>query len=171
MTRFTDLRSDYPVILTVLDPRYPCPQTWSDVARLSSARTIAVPLFRHNHPVQIRIYTRLCSTFYSSVYAPSASESPWGLTPATGSFREFQLYAREQMMSPVEHHCTNLHGSTEFDFPRVGSFFVRQISEICGSSKSHAVARLSQTEFDGRIVLSPPPELCGNARSRTVRTS
>jgi hypothetical protein len=152
MPTFTDLRADYPLILTLSEPAYPCALTWFYIARLTSVRTIPVVLIRRNHPVPVKTYTSFCSNFCSSACAPSASESTWRLTPSHASLREFQPHADEHLVPPIESQCANLRGSTEFDF-RESAVSCRPNQRNVRSSKSHAVARLSQAEFDGRSVL------------------
>jgi len=140
MSPFIDLRSDYPLILTLFEPAYPCAPTWSYTARPISARRISVPLTRGNHPAPGRIDIRFQSNYCSPERAPSARESAWALTPAPASVREIQLHADKQLMSPVENHRANLRGSTEFDSrestasssAKSAAFAVVEVTCCCG---------------------------------------
>ena len=58
MLTFTDLRADYPLILTLLGPAYPCRLTWSYIARYISPHAIAGPPIRHNQAVPVAISTK-----------------------------------------------------------------------------------------------------------------
>jgi hypothetical protein len=134
------LRADYPLILPLFEPAYPCALTWSYIARPISARTLSVSLTRDNHPAPGRIDIRFHSNYCSPERAPSARESTWALTPAPASVREIQLHADKQLMPSVENQCANRRGSTEFDSREIDSFFVGQISGIC-RCRSHMVLR------------------------------
>ena len=149
MPTFNGLRADYPLILTLSEPAYPCALTWSYIARRTSPRAIPVPLSRHNQPVPVRILIRFCSNFCPSACAPSASESAWQLMPAHASLREFQPHAGEPLMPAVECQCANLLGNTEFDF-RESAASLSPHQRNVRSPKSHAVARPSRAEFDER---------------------
>lgn len=140
MPTFADLRADYPLILTLFEPAHRYAVTWSYIARHISPHAIAVPVIRHNQPVPVKISTNFCSNSCASACASSAIESTRGLTPARASFREFQLHSAEQLKSRIERQRANLRGRTEFDFPRLGSFFVGQISGMC-SCRSHVRLR------------------------------
>jgi hypothetical protein len=155
MLMFIDLRPDYPLLLTLLESAYPSAPTWSYIARLSSARTILASLIRHNRPVPD---TRFYANFSPSTFAPSASESTWGLTPARAWLREFQLHADKQLMPAVEKQCANLSRSTEFDYREWAT-------SVSVASAEYAVVgaiccwRLSAAEFEEGIVF----RLCGHS--------
>jgi hypothetical protein len=137
---FRELRSDYPLNLSLLERPYACASNQSYGAGLTSARGIAVPLIgstwflarllvdrafdaqlysgtngRHCHSVDPRIYTGSRANFCSSACAPSASESTCGLTQVRASVREFQLHIDEQRTPPVEHRRAHPRGYTELD--------------------------------------------------------
>lgn len=151
MPTFIDLRADYPLILTLLAPAYTCALTWFYIARRISPHAIAIPLIRHNQPVPVKISTNFRSNFSSSACAPSASESPWGLTLARASFREFQLHSAEQLKSAVERKCANFRGSTEFDFPQIGNVFSGQISGIRRQERTSVLAALGGMPVRGQV--------------------
>jgi hypothetical protein len=128
MPLFSDLRSDYPLHLTLLERPYAGALKQSYRAGLTSARGIPAPLIgstwwflsrllvdrafeaqhysgtngRHCHSVEPRICTGSCTNFCSSACAPSASESTCGLTQVRASVREFQLHIDEQRTPPVD---------------------------------------------------------------------
>jgi hypothetical protein len=146
MACLTNLGSDYPLLLTLLAPAYPCALTWSYIAGRTSPRAIPIALSRHNQPAPARIFIRFCSNFCPSACALSASESTWRLTPAPACLREFQPHADEQLMPAVEHQCATLLGRAELRFSRVGSFFVGQIGGLRGwRGHSRCAAFTSET--------------------------
>ena len=132
MLPFSDLRSDYPLNLTLLERPYACALKQSYRAGLPSTRAIPVsfvgskwwfrsrPLVdrafgvqhysgtngRHCHSVEPRICTGSRTNFCSSACAPSASESTCGLTQVRASVREFQvhIYERRRIQSNTGAH-------------------------------------------------------------------
>ena len=138
MPPFSDLRSDYPLNLTLLERPYACALKQSYRAGLPSARGIPVPLIgsnwwflsrplvdrafdaqhysgtigRHFHSVEPRICTGSRTNFCSSACAPSASESTCGLTQVRALVREFRLNIDEQLAHLVEHWCASLRGNS-----------------------------------------------------------
>jgi hypothetical protein len=96
MLRFSHLRSDYPLNLTLLEHVPACPLTWFYIAGLNP-RTILTSPLRHNDPVLISSYPRSCANPNSSVFAASANKSTCGLTPAQASVRVYQLHIDEQL--------------------------------------------------------------------------
>jgi hypothetical protein len=166
MACLTNLRSDYPLLLTLLALAYPCALTWSYIARRISPRAIPVPLSQHNQPAPVRIFIRFCSNFCLSACALTASESTWRLTPATACPCEFQPHADEQLMPTVEHQCANLLGSSELDFRESAASLAAKSAHL-RLSKSYAVVWLAQAEFDERMVL----RFCGHSVARLFADS
>jgi hypothetical protein len=141
MPLFSDLRSDYPLNLTLLERPHAGALEQSYRAGLTSARGIPVPLIgstwwflsrllvdrafdaqhypgtngRHCHSVEPRICTGFRTNFSSSACAPLASESTCGLTQVRASVREFQLQIDEQRTPLVEHRRAHLRGYAELD--------------------------------------------------------
>jgi hypothetical protein len=137
---FIALRSDYPLVLTLLGHLYACALTWSYIAELPSVRTIPIPLLRHNHLVPVSIYTGSCANSCSSACAPSASESTWGLTPARASVREFQLHIDERRTPPVEHGRAHLPGNTELDSRELAASLLSPKSAACVVVEAHMLS-------------------------------
>ena len=157
MPLFSDLRSDYPLTLTLLERPYVGALKQSYRARLTSARGIPVPLIgstwwflsrllvdrafdaqhcsgtngRHCHSVEPRICTGSRTNFCSSACAPSASESTCGLTQVRASVREFQRHIDEQRTPPVEHRRAHLRGYTELDFRELAASLLSPKSAAC----------------------------------------
>jgi hypothetical protein len=141
MPLFSDLRSDYPLHLTLLARPYAGALKRSCRAGLTSACGIPVLLIgstswflsrllvdrtfdahhyfgtsgRHCHSVEPRICTGSRTNFRSSARALSAGESTCGLTQVRASVREFQLYVDHQRTPPVEYRRAHLRGHTELD--------------------------------------------------------
>jgi hypothetical protein len=141
MPLFSDLRSDYPLNLTLLERLYAGALKQSYRVGLISARGISVPLIGsmwwflsrllldrafdaqhysgtygcHGHSVEPRICTGSRTNFCSSACAPSTSESTCRLTQVRASVREFRLHIDEQRTPPVEHQRAHLRGYTELD--------------------------------------------------------
>jgi len=139
MPPFSDLRSDYPLSLTLLERPYVGALKQSYRARLTSARGIPVPLIgstwwflsrllvdrafdaqhcsgtngRHCHSVEPRICTGSRTNFWSSMCAPSAGGSACGLTQVRASVREFRLHIDEQRTPLVERGRAHLRGNAE----------------------------------------------------------
>ncbi len=157
MPLFSDLRSDYPLNLTLLERPYARALKQSYRAGLTSARGIPVPLIgspwwflsrllvdrafdaqhysgtngRHCHSVEPRFRTGSRTNFCSSVCAPSASESTCGLTQVRASVREFQLHIDEQQTPPVEHRRAHLRGYTELDSRELAASLLSPKSAAC----------------------------------------
>jgi len=157
MPLFSDLRSDYPLNLTLLERPYAGALKQSYRAGLTSARGIPVPLIgstwwflsrllvdrafdaqhysgtngRHCHSVEPRICTGSRTNFCSSACAPSASESTCGLTQVRASVREFQLHIDEQRTPPVEHRRSHLRGNTELDSRELAASLLAPKSAAC----------------------------------------
>ena len=132
MPSLIELRADYPLILTLLDPSYFCVLTCSYIARLPSAYQVPQPPIRPDHLVSVWFYIRLRSNFGSSACAPSACESAWQLTPAHASLREFRSHVDEQLTSPVECRCATPHCSDDFDFRESAVSLLAKAAEMCG---------------------------------------
>src|SRR5579863_3012615 len=139
MPLFSDLRSDYPLHLTLLEPPYARALKQSYRAGLTtSARGIPVPLIgsnwwflsrllvdrafaqhyhgkngRHCHSVEPRICSGSRTNFCSSVCVPWAGESTCGLTHIRASVHEFQLQIDEQRTLRGEHRRAHLRGNAE----------------------------------------------------------
>src|SRR5208282_3603636 len=138
MPLFSDLRSDYPLNLTLLERPYAGALKQSYRAGLASARGIAVPLIgsnwwflslllvdrafdaqhysgtngRHCHSVEPRIYTGPRINFCSSARAPSTRKSTCGLIHVRALVREFRLNIDEQLAHLVEHWCASPRGNS-----------------------------------------------------------
>jgi len=110
MPLFSDLRSDYPLHLTLLERPYAG-------ALKQSYRAIFCTGSRIN--------------FCSSACAPSASESTCGLTQLRASVREFQLHIDEQRTPPVEHRRAHLRGNTELDSRELAASLLSPKSAAC----------------------------------------
>jgi hypothetical protein len=157
MPLFSDLRSDYPLHLTLLERPYEGASKQSYRAGLTSARGIPVPLIgsaswflsrllvgrafaaqhysgmhgRHCHSVEPRICTGSCTNFCSSARAPSASESTCALTLVRAPVREFQLHIDEQRTPPVEHRRAHLRGYSELDSRESAASLLSRKSAAC----------------------------------------
>jgi len=153
----SDLRSDYPLNLTLLERPYAGALKQSYRAGLTSARGIPVSLIgstwwflsrllvdrafdaqhysgtngRHCHSVEPRICTGSRTNFCSSACAPSASESTCGLTQVRASVSEFQLHIDEQRTPPVEHGPAHLRGYTEVDSRELAASLLLPKSAAC----------------------------------------
>jgi hypothetical protein len=157
MPLFSDLRSDYPLTLTLLERPYVGALKQSYRPRLTSARGIPVPLIgstwwflsrllvdrafdaqhcsgtngRHCHSVEPRICTGSRTNLCSSGCAPSASESTCGLTQVRAWVREFQLHIDEQRTPPAEHRRAHLRGYTELDSRELAASLLSPKSAAC----------------------------------------
>ncbi len=156
MPLFSDLRSDYPLTLTLLERPYAGALKQPYRAGLTSARGIPVPLIgstwflsrlfvdrafdaqhysgtngRHRYSVELRICTGSRTNFCSSACAPSASESTCGLTQVRVSVRGFQLHIDEQRTPPVEHRPAHLRGYTELDSRELAASLLSPKSAAC----------------------------------------
>jgi len=138
MPLFSDLRSDYPLNLTLSERPYAGALKQSYRAGLPSARAIPVSLIgsnwwflsrllvdrafdgqhypgtngRHCHSVEPRIYTGSRTNFCSSACAPSTSESTCGLTQVRALVRELRLNIDAQLAHLVEHWCASPRGNS-----------------------------------------------------------
>jgi hypothetical protein len=158
MACLINLRSDYPLILTLSAPAYRRDLTSSYIDRRTSPRTIPAPLSRHNQRAPVRVFIRFCSNFRPFACAVSACDSDWRITPARACLRESQLHADKQLMPTIEHQCANLLRSAELDF-RESAASLSAKSPNVRLSKSQAGARLSPAEFEERIAL----RFCGHS--------
>ncbi len=75
MACFINLRSDYPLNLTLFKDPYACTLTWFYIAGFTSARAIPLPLIRHNHSVPVSFHTGSCANFCSSACAPLSTSN------------------------------------------------------------------------------------------------
>jgi hypothetical protein len=141
MPLFSDLRSDYPLNLTLLERPYAGALKQSYRAGLTLAREVPVPLagskwwFLSRRSLWVVLSTlsitparmvaiaiRLSpesaqGPALTSVHlcgAPSASESTCGLTQVRASLREFRRHIDAQRPRLVEHRHAHLRGNAEF---------------------------------------------------------
>ena len=166
MPLFTDLRSDYPLNLTLLEGPYAPVLKQSYRAGLPSARAITVLLIgsncwcpsrflvdrafdahhysgtncRHCHSVEPRICTGSRTNVCSSARAPSASESTCGLTQVGASVREFQFHIDEQRTPPVEHRRAHLRGYTELNSSEFVASLLSPKSAACVVVAAHMLS-------------------------------
>jgi hypothetical protein len=166
MPPLSDLRSDSPLNVTLLERPYAGALKQSYRAGLTSARGIPVPLIgskwcfisrllvddafdtqhysctndRHYHSVETRSYPGSCTELCAYECAPSASESTCGLTQVRASVREFRLYIDEQLAHPVEHRCTNLRGNTELDSRELAASLLSTKSAACVVVEVHTLS-------------------------------
>jgi hypothetical protein len=134
----SDLRSDYPLNLTLFERPYDRALKQSYRAGLASARRIPVPLTSskrwflarllvdravdaqyysgtnggHCHSVEPRVYTGSCTNFCSSACAPSASVSTYGLTYVRALVRAFRHNIDDQLAHLVEHWRAGPRGNS-----------------------------------------------------------
>jgi hypothetical protein len=139
MPLFSDLLSDYPLNLTLLERPYAVASKQSYTTVLTSARRIPVPVIgstwwflsrllvdrafdaqhyrgangRHCHSVEPRICTGSRTNFCSSACDPSATESTCGLTHVRASVREFRLHIDDHLEDLVEYWCSSPRGNAE----------------------------------------------------------
>jgi hypothetical protein len=157
MPLFSDLRSDYPLHLTLLERPHAGALKQSYRAGISSARGIPVPLIgstwwffsrllvdrafdaqhysgtngRYCHSVEPRICAGSRTNFCSSACAPPASESTCGLTRVRASVREFQLHVDEPRTPPVEHRRAHLRGYAGLDSRELAASLLSRKSAAC----------------------------------------
>ncbi len=157
MLPFSDLRSDYPLHLTLLERPYACALQQRYQPRLTATRGIRVPLVgpkwwfssrllldrafgvqhysgtngRHCHSVEPRICTGSRTNFCSSACAPSVSELTCGLTQVRASVREFQVHIYERRTPPVEHGRAHLRGNAELDSRDLAASLLSPKSAAC----------------------------------------
>jgi len=170
MPLFSDLNSDYPLNLTLLERLYARALEQSYRAGLTSARGIPVLLIgskwgflarvlvdrafdarhysgtngRHCHSVEPRICTGSRTNFCSSACAPSTSESTCGLTHVPALVRVFQLTIDEQLANLVEHWCASPCGNS-------GPYsYALALSLLSPNSALYAVAAVHLLSTSGR---------------------
>src|SRR6266576_3345279 len=157
MLAFSDLRSDYPLNLTLVERPHARAVKQSQRAGLTSARGIPVPLIgskrwflvpllvhpafdaqhysgtngRHCHSVEPRICTGSRANFCSSACSKATSESMRGLTHVRASVREFRLNIDEQLAHLVEHWCASRRGNTELDSRELDASLLSHKSAAC----------------------------------------
>ena len=157
MLAFSDLRSDYPLHLTLLERPYACALKQCYGAGLTSARGIPVPLIgstwwflsrllgdrafdvkhysgtsgRHCHSAEPRICAGSRTNFCSSACAPSTRESTCGLTHVRALVRSFRLNIDEQLAHLVEHWCASARGNTELDSGELAPSLLSPKSAAC----------------------------------------
>ena len=164
MPLFSDLRSDYPLHLTLLERPYTGALIESYRAGVTSVRGILVPLIgsawwflsrilvdrifdaqhysgtngRHCHSVDPRICTGSRTNFWPSMCAPSAGEST-GLTQVGAAVREFRLHIDEQRTPLVERGRAHLRGNAELFSRALTTRSLSSISGMCDCRGPHAV--------------------------------
>jgi hypothetical protein len=170
MSLFSDLRSDYPLNLTLLERPYACALKQSYRAGLPSARAIPVSLIgsnwwflsrplvdrafdaqhysgtigRHCHSVEPRICTGSRTNFCSSACAPSTSESTCGLTQVGALVRTFWLNIDKQLTHLVEHWCASARGNS-------GPYsYALTLSLLSADSALYAVVAVHMLSTSGR---------------------
>src|SRR5713101_1733586 len=156
MACFINLRSDYPLNLTLFKDPYACTLTWFYIAGFTSARTIPLLLIRHNHPVPVSFYTGSCANFCSSACAPSTGGLTCRLTPAWAAAREFRPRIDKQVTPPVEHRCANLRDSTELDSRELASLLSPKSAAcvVVEVADNHSfLSGFSDAELDGGSAL------------------
>jgi len=189
MPLFSDLRSDYPLNLTLLERPYARALKQSYRAGLPSARGIPVPLIgstwwflsrllldrafdaqhypgtngRHCHSVGPRICTPR-TNFCSPGRAPSTSESTCRLTQVRALVRAFRLNIDEQLAQLIEHLCASPRGTS-------GPYsYALTVSLLWPNSALYAVAAVHLLSTSGRhspitTVLCPAFQCGLDARS------
>ena len=170
MPLFRDLRSDYPLNLTLLERAYARALKQSYRAGLTSARAIPVSRIgskwwflaqllvdrafdaqhycgtngRHCHSVEPRLSTGSRTNFCSSACAPSTSESTCGLTHVRALVRAFRLNIDEQLAHLVEHWCAAPRGN------RGPHSYALTLSLLSPNSALYAVAAVHMLSTPGR---------------------
>ncbi len=163
MALFSDLHSDYPLNLTLLERAYAGALQQSYRAGLPSAGAIPVPVIgpnrwflarllvdrafdaqhysgtngRHCHSVEPKICTRSRTNFCSFACAPSASESTCGLTHVRALVRAFRLNIDDQLAHLVEHSCASPRGNTELDSRELAASLLSPKSAACVVAEVH----------------------------------
>lgn len=167
MPLFSDLRSDYPLNLTLLERSYAGGLKQSSRAGLTSARGIPVPLTgsnwwflsrlladrafsakhysgtngRHRQSVGTRLDAVSRTNLCPPASTASASESTCGLTQVRASVREFQLHIDEQRTPPVEHRRAHLRGHTELDSRELAASLLSPKSAACVVVEVHMLSK------------------------------
>jgi hypothetical protein len=188
MQLFSDLRSDYPLNLTLLEHVHACALTWFSPAGLTSARgspfrslapsggsfrgslwivlsTLGITPARMVD-IAIRLRPRICTgsrtNFCSSVCAPSARESTCGLTQVRAWVRNFRLHVDAQRTPLVEYRRAHLRGNAEL--------FSRELTARSLSPKSAACAVVEVHMLSTSGPHSPiPTVLCPAFQMQTRR--
>ena len=160
MLRFSHLRSDYPLNLTLLEPAHACPSTWFFVAGLTP-RTILTSPLRHNSPLPISFYQRYCTNSCSFACAPLARKSPFGVTPARASLQRVPASYRRAF---DDSHRTSICKSTQLNIPAL------QASSLFRKSVAPAVVGpvLQRGTQAAQSVVSP---LCRAVRGHRSKSS
>jgi hypothetical protein len=186
MPLFSELCSDSPLHLTLLERPYAGALTQSYRAGVTSVRGIHVPLIgsawwflsrilvdrifdaqhysgtngRHCHSVEPRICTGSRTNFWSSMCAPSAGGSACGLTQVRASVREFRLHIDEQRTPLVERGRAHLRGNAELFSRALPTRSLSSISGMCDCRGPHAVhIGTSLTDKHSSLSDSPDEEL------------
>lgn len=167
----SDLRSDYPLNLTLFERPYDRALKRPYRAGLASARRIPVPLTsskrwflaqflvdrafdaqhyscadgRYCHSVEPRICRRSCKNFCSSACTPSASVSTYGLTHVRALVRAFRLDIDEQFAHLVEHGCASARGN------RGPHSYALMFSLLAPHSALYAVVAVHMLPTAGRL--------------------
>ena len=131
MPRFSQLRSDYPLNLTLVEHVNVCPLTWFYVAGLTP-RTILTSPLRHNSPLPISFYQRYCTNSCSFACAPLARKSPFGLTPVRASLQRVPASSRRAF---DDSNRTSICKSTQLNIPalQASSLFRKSVACAVGS--------------------------------------
>ena len=131
MPPFSHLRPDYPLYLTLFDHVHECALTRFYIACLTSCRPIRISPVRHHGPTPVSSYPRSCANSRSFAFAPFASKSTCGLTPARASLREFRLYIDEQLTTPSNTDMRRRAATLNSIYLAVAGFVVLQIAAMC----------------------------------------
>ena len=126
MPPFSDLRSDYPLNLTLLEHAHACPSTWFYVAGVTPRTMLTSPL-RHNSPLPISFYQRYCINSCSFACAPLAHKSPFELTAACASLHRVPASCRRAF---DDSHRTAICKPTQVNIPAlpVSSLFRKSLA-------------------------------------------
>ena len=180
MPLFSELCSNSPLHLTLLERPYAGALTQSYRAGVTSVRGIHVPLIgsawwflsrilvdrifdaqhysgtngRHCHSVEPRICTGSRTNFWSSMCAPSAGGSACGLTQVRASVREFRLHIDEQRTPLVERGRAHLRGNAELFSRALPTRSLSPLSAACVIVEVHMPSR-SGPHSPISIVLCP----------------
>jgi len=159
-----DLRSDYPLNLTLLGRAYSSGLKQCCRSRLTPARAIppigsgrfisrflvddafdnqdySRTIDRPNDPAEIGVYAGCCTHLCSSTCGRSASESAYGLTQVRLSDRKSQLHSDEHLTTSLERLCSSLHGNTEVNICELPGSSLSGESAACVVVGFHMVLR------------------------------
>jgi hypothetical protein len=128
MPRFSHLRSDYPLNLTLLEHVHACPSTWFYIAGLPSPHTILISPLLHNGPLPISFYQRYCANSCSFACVPLVRKSPFGLTPARASLQRVPASYRRAFDGS---HRTSICKSTQLNIPALPASSLFRKSLAC----------------------------------------